>query len=40
MIKAGESLQHLEMRDLVDASNAGWSFLSAYGDRITNPAIG
>jgi len=37
MVKTGESLQHLEVRDLDDASNAGQSFLLAYGDRITNP---
>jgi len=37
MVKAGESLQHLEVRDLDDTSNAGQSFLSAYGDRVTNP---
>ena len=36
MVKTGESLQHLEVRDLDDTSNAGQSFLSAYGNRITN----
>ncbi|KAF8955231.1 hypothetical protein BDZ97DRAFT_1765127 [Flammula alnicola] len=36
MIIAGESLQHLEIRDVGDAANAGRFFLSIYGHHITN----